>query len=84
MNKRDKAKLDRALSRAPEIGKCPLAPPKSVLASINRRYAEYQRMSKAVGNASIELNSKWRSDEDYRMRISHLEKKLVKFGHTAD
>ena len=84
MNKRDRTKLTRALSRAPEIGKCPLAPPQSVLARIKRKHADYQRMSKAVGEASIELNSKWLSDEDYRMRIAYLEKKLVMLGHAAD
>jgi hypothetical protein len=84
VNKRNRLKMDRALARAPEIGKSPLAPPRSVLGRIKRRNTEYQRMSEAVGNASVELNNKWLTEEDYRMRIAYLEKKLVMLGHPAD
>ena len=84
MNKRDRLRMDRALSRAPEIGKAPLAPPRSVLWRVRQRDERYQRMSKAVNDASIEAGKWFLKEEDLRMRIAYLEKKLATLDHPAD
>ena len=84
MNKRDRLKMDRALSRAPAIGKCPLAPPRNVLWRIRQRDGDYKRMANAVHKASIEANTWFLKEEDFRMRIAYLEKKLATLDHAAD
>lgn len=67
MNKRDRAKMDRALSRAPAVGTCPLAPPRAALVALVERwdvvFDERQRINAAIVRASVELGEMERSLE---------------------
>lgn len=89
MNKRDRARMDRALSRAPAVGKCVLAPTRAALAKMLRLRGEHARMCVSVNRASFSINrteqlerqlAALRCDADlkieaYKARIAELEQR---------
>lgn len=91
MNKRDKSRLAKAIARAPEPGSSPFAPPREFCRKVKKLVSEHDKMCVAVLRASVDLDkaNKERTnaifrDEEYRMRIAYLEKKLQNLGYPAD